>query len=66
MIYFRNLRNKELVVFGITILAGAVCYADDIALIAPSASALHLMLRACTQFASSHSLIFDTFKTQLT
>ena len=45
--------------------AGAVCYADDVALIAPSASALHLMLRACTQFASTHSLIFNASKTQL-
>ena len=33
--------------------AGAVCYADDVALIAPSASVLRLMLRACTQFAST-------------
>ena len=44
---------------------GAVCYADDIALIAPSQSALRLMLRTCSEFASSHSLIFNTSKTQL-
>jgi hypothetical protein len=44
--------------------AGAVCHADDIVLIAPSASALCLMLRTCTQFASSHSLIFNASKTQ--
>ena len=43
--------------------AGALCYADDVALIAPSASALRLMLRACTQFASTHSLIFNASKT---
>ena len=46
-------------------LVGAVCYADDIVLIAPSPSALRLMLRTCSEFASSHSLIFDTSKTQL-
>ena len=45
--------------------AGALCYADDIALIAPSVSALCLMLRTRTQFASSHSLIFNASKTQL-
>ena len=45
--------------------AGAVCYADDIALIAPSSSALRLMLNTCNQFASSHSLIFNAAKTQL-
>ena len=44
---------------------GAVCYADDIALIAPSQSALRLMLRTCSEFASSHSLIFNSSKTQL-
>ena len=45
--------------------AGAVCYADDIALIAPSSSALRLMLQTCTQFASCHSLVFNVSKTQL-
>ena len=45
--------------------AGAVCYADNIALIVPSPSALHLMLQACNTFASSHSLIFNATKTQL-
>jgi hypothetical protein len=47
------------------LFAGAVCYADDIALIAPSPSALQLMLQTCSQFASSHSLIFNASKTQL-
>ena len=44
---------------------GAVCYADDIALIAPSLSALRIMLDTCIQYASSHSLIFNPSKTQL-
>ena len=44
---------------------GAVCYTDDVALITPSAPALCLMLHACTQFASTHSLIFNASKTQL-
>jgi hypothetical protein len=43
---------------------GAVCYADDIALLAPS-PALRLMLDTCTSFASSHSLLFNASKTQL-
>ena len=30
---------------------GAVCYADDIALLAPSPAALRLMLDACSRFA---------------
>ena len=44
---------------------GALCYADDIALLAPSPSALHLMLNTCSQFATTHSLLFNTSKTQL-
>ena len=44
---------------------GGVCYADDIALLAPSAAALRLMLDACSRFASAHSLIFNAAKTQL-
>ena len=30
---------------------GALCYADDIALLAPSAAALRILLRTCTSFA---------------
>lgn len=44
---------------------GAVCYADDIALLAPSPSALRLMLRTCSDFAQHHSLTFNATKTQL-
>ena len=45
--------------------AGAVCYADDIVLLAPSASALRHMLHICESFASSHGLLFNASKTQL-
>ena len=44
---------------------GAVCYADDIVLLSPSASGLRSMLNVCSDFASRHSLIFDASKTQL-
>ena len=44
---------------------GAVCYADDIALLAPSPAALRMMLDTCSSFASSHSLLFNASKTQL-
>ena len=44
---------------------GAVCYADDVALLAPSPSALRHMLDTCSHFASSHSLVFNASKTQL-
>ena len=44
---------------------GAVCYADDIVLLAPSPSALRLMLHTCSDFANSHCLTFNAAKTQL-
>ncbi len=44
---------------------GAVFYADDLALLAPSPSALRLMLHHCECFASAHGLRFNASKTQL-
>ena len=41
---------------------GAVCYADDIVLLAPCASALRVMLNICDTFASSHGLVFNAAK----
>ena len=45
--------------------AGAVCYTDDIVLLAPSASVLQRMLSFCECFAISHGLVFNAGKTQL-
>ena len=42
-----------------------MCYADDIALLAPSPSALRIMLSTCEDFAESHGLKFNPEKTQL-
>ena len=44
---------------------GSLCYADDIALLAPSPSALRILLRECELFATDHNLIFNATKTQL-
>ena len=44
---------------------GAVCYADDVALLAPSPSALRLILDTCRRVANSLSLFFNAAKTQL-
>ena len=38
---------------------GAMCYADDIALLAPSPSALRHMLSTCSDFAVAHNLLFN-------
>ena len=44
---------------------GALCYADDVALLVPSPAALRLMLNTCLLFAESHNLVFNAGKTQL-
>ena len=44
---------------------GVVYYADDLTLLAPSPSALRLMLQKCEQFADAHGLKFNASKTQL-
>ena len=45
--------------------ASAFCFADNIVLLGPCASALRTMLAICTSFALSHGLLFNTEKTQL-
>ena len=44
---------------------GCVCYADDLALLAPSLSALRIMLKICENFARDHGLRYNAAKTQL-
>ena len=47
------------------LFAGALCYADDLVLLAPSPSALRLMLHCCEGFADYRGLRFNAAKTQL-
>ena len=44
---------------------GALCYADDIVLLAPSPSALCILLSECKCFSMDSELIFNASKTQL-
>ena len=44
---------------------GALCYADDIVLLAPSPSALRILLSECECFSRDSELNFNTSKTQL-
>ena len=45
--------------------AGSLGYADDIALLAPSPSALRILLSECEKFAEEYDLILNAAKTQL-
>ena len=42
--------------------AGVFCYADDLILLAPSLSALWIMLHTCESFSVSHGLKFNASK----
>ena len=48
-----------------SLFAGAVCYADDLVLLAPSPSALRIMLNCCENFVTIRGLKFNPSKTQL-
>ena len=47
------------------LFVGALCYADDLILLAPYPSALRTMLSLCESFANSYGLKFNAGKTQL-
>ena len=47
------------------LFAGAICYSDDIVLLAPCPSALRIMLKICDKYAHDHGLSFNADKTQL-
>ena len=47
------------------LFAGAVCYADDIVLLAPCPSPLRIVLDICSSYADTHGLRFNAEKTQL-
>ena len=45
--------------------AGALCYVDDLTILAPSSDALRKMIADCEAFGHSHGLRFNAAKTQL-
>ena len=45
--------------------SGALCYADDLTILATCPGALRKMLTHCEEFAESHGICFNASKTQL-
>ena len=64
--YFSELRQQGVGCYWNSYFAGAYAYADDLAILAPSASALRRMLRCCESFASLHGLKFNPAKSHTT
>jgi hypothetical protein len=46
------------------IICGALAYADDIVLLAPTASALRIMLTICDKYAKKYSIVFNASKSK--
>jgi len=44
---------------------GAIAYADDIVLLAPSASAMRVMLSECDRFGCQYSVKFNATKSKI-
>ena len=59
-----DLKSQGVGCFWDSFFAGALCYADDFVVLAPS-SALRIMIRCCEDFAASRGLRFNASKTQL-
>ena len=60
-----ELRQQGVGCYWNSYFAGAYAYADDLAILAPAASALRWMLRCCESFASLRGLKFKPAKSQL-
>ena len=62
----QRLANVEVGCHGKGMIAGCLCYADDLAVLAPSAHALRRMLKVCFDLiAMERNLMFNAGKTQL-
>ena len=64
-VYLEELADSGCGCYWRNLFAGAFCYADDIVLLAPCASALRVMLNICCPYASHHGLKFNPEKSQL-
>ena len=45
-------------------LVEALCYADDVTLLAPTGMAMNGMIDTCAHFDDAHNLLFRPFKTK--
>ena len=46
------------------VFVGAMAYANDIALLAPTAQAMRYMLQVCDQYAKEYSMVFNASKSK--
>jgi hypothetical protein len=61
---FLRLKHANLRCYIGRVYTGALGYADDITLLAPSAFALHKMLDICSNYATEYSISFNASKSK--
>ena len=57
-----ELRNSNVGCYIGNFFVGALAYADDLALLAPSASAMRLLLKICDDYSKKFSIVFNASK----
>ena len=62
---WRHFAPADVDVIGRITFSGALCYADDLTILAPSPDALRKMLTTCEEFAQTHGIVFNASKTQI-
>jgi len=61
----QRLRNSGVGCYIGNVFVGALAYADDVALLAPTASAMRKLLRICENYGTEHSVVFNASKSVL-
>jgi len=57
-----QLRNSDVGCYIGNFFVGALAYANDLALLAPSASAMRLLLKICHDYSKKFSIVFNASK----
>lgn len=59
-----RLKNTKIGCFVGNFYLGALCYADDLTLLAPSATAMRILLNTCEEYANEHAMSFNATKSK--
>jgi hypothetical protein len=60
----QRLENTKAGCFVGNFYLGALCYADDLTLLAPSATAMRILLSTCEEYANEHAMSFNAVKSK--
>jgi hypothetical protein len=63
-VLLRSLGSRDVGCHVGSLFVGALAYADDLVLIAPSANAMRLMLQVCDDYATQYNVSFNAAKSK--